>query len=218
MGGMTFHVVAVKAGAKAVLVMKRKGRVSTLSTPFTTWRPFASDTSGEMNARDAAAAVKWVKKKGWKPILSRDPYPFVVRQSKDVHWPKDATLLRKLNGLGRRRKHLVMLVSGYRTDYEQWELRMKFLAGNGNLAARCCMKYWPDVIHSWDNCGKDSQSNHSKEGNGRGAADCGLITAGGYVSLGNVPGIERDMRDLELCLPVRNPYEPWHAQVGPWVG
>lgn len=218
MGGMTFHVVAVKAGAKAVLVMKRKGRVSTLSTPFTTWRPFSSDTSGEMNARDAAAAVKWVKKKGWKPILSRDPYPFVVRQSKDVHWPKDATLLRKLNGLGRRRKHLVMLVSGYRTDYEQWELRMKFLAGNGNLAARCCMKYWPDVIHSWDNCGKDSQSNHSKEGNGRGAADCGLITAGGYMSLGNVPGIERDMRDLELCLPVRNPYEPWHAQVGPWVG
>lgn len=210
---MSFHVVAMRKGNKASLVMVRKGQVTSLGTAFTVWRALAKDPSGLLNAKEAAAAVKWVKKKGWKPRLVRNGLPF-IDPSPGVELPGDRVLLMKLNRVGREMKRLVVVKSGYRSHYQQWELRMKFLRGEGNLAARCCLKY-DQTIHSWQQCGKQSQSNHSLPPKGR-AVDCGLLLGSGYVSIGNVHDARVLMKKNGLCLPV--PGEAWHVQAfGGWA-
>lgn len=208
-----FRVVAVAKNNKARLVMPRKGRVSTRSTPFTVWRSLASDQSGWLDAREAAAAVRWVRGRGWQAKLRRGhgaDYPFVEAMP-GVVLPGDRPLMRKLNRLGRERKRLVLVRSGFRGDFEQWQLRMLDLRGLGNTAARCCVKYW-DQVHSWAECGKQSQSNHSRPPAGT-AADCGLLLKGGYRSIGLCGSkVRRLMARLGLCLPV--PGEAWHCEVG----
>lgn len=209
---MTFRVVAVDSRKKARLVMVRKGQVAKLGTSFTVWEALAADRTGWLNAKQAAQALKWVKAKGWSPYVAKDgEFPFVRKEDNGVTMPGDKHLLRKLNELGRRRKRLVIVVSGYRDDHAQWVLRMRYLRGQGNNAARCCLKYdWEQ--HSWHDCGKQSQSNHSQPPRGH-AVDCGLLLPRGYESIGDCGRkVRRIMRDLGLCLPV--PGEAWHTEVG----
>lgn len=211
---MTFHVVAVKDDGKAYLVMRRRGQAPR-GLGFTVWRAMAApdDRDGGLDARQAAAAVKWAKGKGMKPRLVKHEFPFLVR-SNGVLFPGDRELLTKLNRVGRDMKRLVILFSGYRTNYQQWELRQKYLRGQGNLAARCCLKY-DRTLHSWDQCGKQSQSNHSYPPKGR-AVDCGLVFPSGSVNIGNVDQARKLMKKYGLCLPV--PGEPWHVQTfGGWA-
>ena len=210
---MTFRVVAIKKDNKALLVMRRRGQ-SPRGLQFTVWRAAAmkGGRDGELDARQAAAAVKWVKAKGWRPRLVKNQYPFLSPQN-GVVLPGDTRLLRALNEIGRSMKRLVVCWSGYRNNYQQWELRQKYLRGEGNLAARCCWKY-DRQLHSWEACGKQSQSNHSQPPQGR-AVDCGLLLRGGAVNIGEVGRARRLMRKWGLCLPV--PGEKWHVQTfGGW--
>lgn len=207
---MAFHVVAIKKDSKALLVMRRKGQVSRMHTPFTVWAAAAADASGELDAKQAAAAMKWARRKGWRVRLVKDGFPFIERQKGGVILPGDRDLLVKLNRVGRKMHRLVIVVSGYRTNYQQWQLRQKFLRGQGNLAARCCLKYDREV-HSWGACGKQSQSNHSRPPRGH-AVDCGLGMKSGYVSIGEVKRARKFMHDYGLCLPVGG--EAWHVERG----
>lgn len=132
----TFHVVAVKDDNKAHLVMRRRGQ-SPRGLAFTIWRALTDidDRDGALDARQAAAAVKWVKGKGWKPRLVKHGFPFLMKDE-GVVFPGDRALLVKLNRIGRELKRIVFVKSGYRNHYEQWVLRMRYLRGEGNLAAR----------------------------------------------------------------------------------
>lgn len=211
----TFHVVAVKSDGKALLVMRRRGQ-SPRGLSFTVWQTMASpkERDGDLDARQAAAAVKWVKGKGWKPRLVKHGFPFVMKGDDGVVLPGDKELLAKLNRIGRKLRRLIVVKSGYRNNRQQWELRQLFLKGRGNLAARCCLKYNMEQ-HSWEDCGKQSQSNHSYPPKGR-AVDCGVLMSYGYVSIGNVDKARQLMREAGLCLPVPN--EPWHVQTfGGWA-
>lgn len=212
----TYHVVSIDGDGKARLVMWRRGQ-SPRGLGFTVWKALANPDhrDGKLDARQAAAAVKWVKKKGNHPRLVRHGFPF-LQKDEGVVFPGDRALLVKLNRIGRDLKRIVFIKSGYRNHYQQWVLRMRYLRGEGNLAAPCCLKYGP-VQHSWEACGKQSQSNHSYPPKGR-AVDCGILLGSGYTSIGNVPAARKLMEKYGLCLPVQNPYEPWHVTVGPWVG
>lgn len=210
------RVVAIKKDGKALLVMVRKGQTSSLSTHFTVWKIAAKDKSGVLDTRQTAEAIKWVKKKGWTPRLVRPGnYAFVVR-AEGVTLPGDHELLVKLSQLGREMHRLVYVKSGYRNNREQWELRMKYvryklgLGPYANLAARCCLKY-DMTVHSWDQCGKQSQSNHSRPPRGH-AVDCGLLMSKGYQSIGDVGKARKLMRKFGISLPI--PQEPWHVQTG----
>lgn len=205
----TFRVVGVKKDGKAYLVMLRKGQLSRMFSVFTVWRALAQDESGELTARQAAAAVKWVKKKGWRARLVRNPYPFIVKAD-GVTLPGDKALLRKLNRVGREMKRLVLVKSGYRDNYQQWQCYMTYCDG-GNLAARCCRNFGDKVKHSWAQCGKRSESNHSQPPKGH-AVDCGLVMSWGYTSIGNVDNARRLLRRFGACLPVGG--EPWHVEIG----
>ncbi len=213
---MGTRVVAIKKDGKALLVMVRKGQTNKLATAFTVWRIAAGDKSGKLNARQAIEAVKWVKKKGWTPRLVRRGNWCFIARAEGVTLPGDHELLSKLNHVGHKMKRIVYVKSGYRNHREQWELRMKYVRfklGMGpyaNLAARCCLKY-DMTVHSWDQCGKQSQSNHSRPPKGH-AVDCGLLMATGYMSIGHVNRARKLMRKFGLCLPV--PGEAWHVQKG----
>lgn len=207
----TFHVVAVKDDNKAHLVMRRRGQ-SPRGLAFTIWRALTDidDRDGALDARQAAAAVKWVKGKGWRPRLVRNKYPFIMK-AEGVVLPGDDALLTKLNRIGRELRRLVVVRSGYRNNYEQWVLRMRYLRGEGNLAARCCRSFGERVQHSWAACGKASESNHSYPPKGR-AVDCGILLGSGYTSIGNVPAARKLMAKYGLCLPVGG--EAWHVEIG----
>lgn len=150
-------------------------------------------------ARRLARRVRVIDKKGW---------PFLELAS-GARWPTNQRLLRALNDTGRKRRRLIRIISGLRTPHEAWVLRMRFLAGRGNLAARCCSKY--SGTHSWDACGKDPWSNHA-DGN---AADCGTVTGltGRYTSLADDRKARRLFQTAGGCFPVTNPWEPWHAEM-----
>lgn len=124
-------------------------------------------------------------------------------------WPTgDAghLLLTKLSHVARDIKHPIRIISGKRRAYDQWALYMKYLRGQGNLAAPCCWKHYQ---HSWASCGKACASMHCQSK----AVDCGVIDRNGnYASIGYSSRARSSMRDHGLCLPV--PGEQWHVQVG----
>ena len=114
----TFHVVAMREDSVASLVMWRRGQAPR-GLGFTIWRALAKDQSGALDARQAAAAVKWVKGKGWKPRLVKHGFPFLMKDE-GVVFPGDRALLVKLNRIGRELKRIVFIKSGYRNHYQQW--------------------------------------------------------------------------------------------------
>lgn len=154
--------------------------------------------------READLAVEWGKKKGLAVWVDSGKYPFVVC---DVAPPGDA-VMRRLNKVGKRLGRYVKIISGDRTPYQAWVLRMRYLNGTGNLAALCCGN---GGRHSWAACGKSPRSNHARGA----AADCGIVHSGrgvGYTSIGLWPNARTAMRAEGLCLPVGG--EAWHAEVG----
>lgn len=173
----------------------------------------ATNVPGLYTEEEAAKAMVWGKKHGLAMYSTTSKYPFVVLDT-DTEWgsPK---LSAKLNELGRRRMRYMWVGEYDRTARRQWELRMAFLSGNGNLAARCCSKYTGK--HKWRNCGKDSWSNHA-DGN---AADTSYLHSGRggpYTNVGNDHRCRAIMHDIGLCLPVGPPVspqsEPWHVEIG----
>lgn len=174
---------------------------------FTRRRP--RDGAGiNMSQGEAADCVKWGAKRGLVVFATKSPYPFLVLDT-DTAWG-NPNLSEKLNELGRKQMRYVWVGEFKRTAYQQWVFRMAYLKGYGNLAARCCSKY--SGIHSWENCGRDSWSNHAP-GN---AADSSILhcgRGGSFTNLGDWGhGIRDNMRALDTCLPV--PRETWHAERG----
>ncbi len=124
--------------------------------------------------------------------------------------PPGADLMRRLRQVAAFIHLTIKIISGDRTPYQAWVLRMRYLNGTGNLAALCC---WQRGRHSWSSCGKSPRSNHAR---GK-AADCGVILRGRYVSIGKYGPARSAMRKFGLCLPVGNG-EIWHTEVGSrWV-
>lgn len=132
-----------------------------------------------MTAGEVERAKKWAKRRRVRSLRVLEPGEWAFLSKADTAWPTQRRLLVKLNKVGRRTHRRVHIISGLRTPREAWVLRMRYLNGHGNLAARCCLTY--SGVHTWAACGKQPQSNHA---DGR-AADVGVITrSGGYLSLG----------------------------------
>jgi len=100
----------------------------------------------------------------------------------------------------------IRVISGDRTAYQAWILRMRYLNGTGNLAARCCSQYGK---HSWNACGKRPTSNHAR---GK-AVDCGVIINGKYVSFMLAPGTHAAAKHARLKAPM---WPPWGRRIEPW--
>ena len=122
--------------------------------------------------------------------------------------PAGAELMRRA-GVASELMGLPLLVkSGDRDPHEAWVLRMRYLNGTGNLAARCC---WQSGRHSWSACGKQPTSLHSQ---GR-AIDCGFVKDGRYDSFMNWPGALSVATRAGIKAPMWPPWgssriEPWH--------
>lgn len=171
-------------------------------------KPLAGNVPGLFSAAEAKQAVAWGKRKGLAMYVTTSKFPFIVLD-KDTYWgnPK---LAGRLDRLGELRERYVWVGEFKRTAHRQWQLRMLYLSGEGNNAARCCSKYDLEP-HTWKQCGKDSWSNHA-DGN---AADASILHSGRggpYTNLGNDQKSRAIMHRLDLCLPV--PDEPWHAERG----
>lgn len=141
-------------------------------------------------------------------FATKSPYPFVVLDD-DTAWGKPR-LARAINELGFRRGRYIRAGEFKRTSHRQWVLRMAYLRGQGNLAARCCSRYIDQ--HPWSKCGKDSMSNHA-DGN---AADISVLHSGrhgAYTPVGEDKQCREIMRRLGMCLPVGQG-ETWHAEFG----
>ncbi len=151
--------------------------------------------------------TKWAKKHKWKVEFTRATNPFLVYDN-DTSRVKFG-LEQRLNKVAKDIKRKLFIGEGTRTNHQQWVFRMSYLRGQGNLAARCCLKYCPDVIHSWANCGKNSQSNHSSGD----AAD--MMVLPGYQNIGVYPGAVKAMKEHGLGLPVGggSQNENWHVEI-----
>ena len=171
-----------------------------------------------MTAQEAEAAVKWTKIRLAKDakIYAKSGYPFLILAD-GAEWPTNKDLLRRLNVVGKRIARPIKIISGFRSPYEAWFLRQKMFNG-GNAAAKCCLAY--EGRHTWEQCGKQPQSNHA-DGN---AVDCGVINnKGTYISIGNYRRAVKYMKELGLGLPVGPPgtwqKEPWHVEISEsWAG
>lgn len=164
-----------------------------------------------MTPAEVQQAKKWANRRNAKAVRVAGPKHRWLFLDLSAHaaWPTNKRLLRALNATGRKRRRVVRIISGLRTPYEAWVLRMKYLRGQGNLAARCCSKYAGQ--HSWPACGKDPWSNHA-DGN---AADCGTINGvtGAYTSLADDRRARKIFERLGGHFPVVDPWEPWHAEM-----
>ena len=191
-------VVARLGGARLVYV-SRDGRYS-----------YKRGKTGraKMTARQIQLGKQWAKRRAARQVRVVGPnqWPFLVVS--DTQWPTNKRLLRALNATGQGRRRVIKIISGLRTPHEAWVLRMAYLAGRGNLAARCCTRY--SGRHTWEQCGKDPWSNHA-DGN---AADCGTVTAKGkYRSLADDAKARQIFIKHGGCFPVVDPWEPWHAEM-----
>lgn len=167
----------------------------------------------KMTPTEVEGGKKWANRRGARSVRAIGPnqWPFLQLAS-GAAWPTNKTLLRALNATGKGRRRIIRIVSGLRTPHEAWVLRMRYLNGTGNTAARCCSKY--SGTHSWEACGKDPWSNHA-DGN---AADCGTLTGitGTYTSLGMDKKAKRIALRLGIYFPVMSPQQEWwHAEMRP---
>lgn len=166
-------------------------------------------THALMTAPQVEAAKKWAKKRLARSVRVVGPrQSLFLLYGEGVRAPTNRRLVAALNETARKRRRFIRVISGLRTPHEAWVLRMKYLSGTGNLAARCCSKY-DRQKHSWADCGKNPWSNHA-DGN---AADCGTVSASGrYRSLASDRKAKRIALKLGIVFPVTDPWEPWHAE------
>jgi hypothetical protein len=198
---------------------KRQSRVVVV-TPFGGWRQLYRTPAGgytvkrkgnraRLTVQEVEWAKKWVSKRPHYKIarvVGPKQYPFITLSDGET-WPTNQKLLRKLNRVGKKRRRELRCVSGGRDAFTAWQLRMKYLRGQGNTAAPCCAY---TGIHTWKACGKSPRSNHAS-GN---AADMNVVKRGRLVSIGLDKRCKKLLYKFGLCLPVRIPqYEPWHVEV-----
>ena len=159
--------------------------------------------SGRFRGIRKLSIRNWAKRNGWKVEFTRKSNPFLVYDTDTK--PVKAALAKGLNAVGEDIGRKLFVGEGRRTNYQQWVFRMAYLTGKGNLAARCCLKYWPDRWHSWADCGKQSQSNHATGD----AADTMILP--GYVNIGSWHSAVDSMKRHGLGLPVGG--EAWHVEL-----
>lgn len=170
-----------------------------------------SGVRARMTAAQVEQAKRWAKRRLARrvKVVEGSGWLFLDLAS-GARWPTNRRLLKALNGTGRERGRVIRIISGLRTAHEAWVLRMRYLAGRGNLAARCCSTY-DRTPHSWAQCGKDPWSNHA-DGN---AADCGTVhgITGAYRSLADDRRARRAFTKRGGHFPVTSPWEPWHGEM-----
>jgi len=160
-------------------------------------------TRGLRMSRDEAdGGRRWAEAHRASDVrVTRSRFP-LLRLADGARWPSDDDLLRRLHEAARRRGRVVEIRSGQRTVEEQrvlWEAWVAFRDHGGPPANRAAPP--------------DADAPHVRGV----AADCGVILTSGYRSVGDDPGMRRELRASGLCLPVGG--EPWHVQVGSeWEG
>lgn len=171
----------------------------------------ATTKPGMFDKAEAEAAEKWGNKQDPKLacFVTKQKWPFLVLDT-DTKWGSDA-LGDKLNELGKKRERYLWCGEFLRSKHRQWELRMAYLNGHGNLAARCDTTY--SGKHSWEECktAGPSQSNHASGD----ACDTSYLhsgRSGSYTNVGNDQECRKIMHNINLCLPVGG--EPWHVERG----
>jgi len=137
--------------------------------------------SGQMTGPEARRVKKWARRRGYRFRGVRiNPYPHLYG---DVD--ANASLLRKLERVGKRLEVSIRIRSGRRTIAEQAVLYELYKKGKGPLAAK-----------------PNSNAPHTKGE----AADCGILGQ----NIGNYPGAREAMKAEGLCLPVKG--ESWHVE------
>ena len=162
----------------------------------------------------AQEAFDWAEGEGyaaWGP--TKDKWPFLVLNTGSGYdWGKKDSYNKKLNNIAQRCQRY-MKVSITRTKKEAYNLRMAYLNGTGNLAAKCC---YIDGKHSWEQCQKSYSSCFSNHCSGK-ASDSSIYSQGRSGTITSVGswgnGKGRDAIKKEgCCLPVNG--EPWHVEEG----
>lgn len=154
--------------------------------------------------------TKWAKKRGYKSVeFTTRENPFVVYDTVTSDGDEATGRVRpnleqRLNEVGRDIKRKLFVGEGKRSAHAQWKFYMAYLNGHGNLAARCCTKFYR-TRHSWDACGKNSQSNHFTGD----AADTVIMPT--WNNIGTSNDAVKAMRRHGLGLPVGG--ENWHVEI-----
>lgn len=152
----------------------------------------------------------WASKNKYKIEFTRRANPFVVYDTVTSDGDEKTGRVKKnledkLNNTGKKLKRKLFVGEGRRSAYQQWKFYMAYIAGHGNLAARCCTRYAPKTPHSWANCGKNSQSNHFTGD----AADTMVMPS--WTNIGQFSGGPSALKANGLGLPV--PGEAWHVEI-----
>lgn len=166
------------------------------------------------NKQAALDAQTWSERKGDESCyVSKDAWPFLVLNTgSGYEWGAKDSYNKKLNNIAKRCKRYAK-VSITRTKKEAYNLRMAYLNGTGNLAAKCC---YYDGKHSWEQCQKSYSSCFSNHCSGK-ASDTSIYSQGrsGNItsvgSWGNGTG-RNAIKAEKCCLPVGG--EPWHVEEG----
>lgn len=196
----------------AVLVTKKNGdvvqvyrsKLGTLTTDRKKAKKFRFDASQK------PAIKKWAARHKFKSVeFTTKENPFVVYDTVSSDGDEKTgrvrpSLEKKLNEVGRDIKRKLFVGEGKRSAHAQWVFYMAYLNGHGNLAARCCTKYYR-TQHSWANCGKNSQSNHYTGD----AADTVIMPS--WNNIGTSSTAVASMRRHGLGLPVGG--ENWHVEI-----
>lgn len=196
----------------AVLVTKKNGDVHqvyrTKKNGFTLNRKDANGFRFDKSRKKEI--TKWAKKRGYKSVeFTIKENPFVVYDTTTSDGDEKTgrvkpVLEHKLNEVGRAIKRKLFVGEGKRSAHAQWKFYMAYLNGHGNLAARCCTKYYR-TKHSWESCGKNSQSNHFTGD----AADTVIMPT--WNNIGTSNDAVKAMRKVGLGLPVGG--ENWHVEI-----
>lgn len=196
----------------AVLVTKKNGDVHqvyrTKMGTFTLDRKKAKGFRFDPSKKPSIK--KWANRNKFKSVeFTTKENPFVVYDTvtsdgDEATGRVRASLENKLNEVGRDIKRKLFVGEGKRSAHAQWKFYMAYLAGHGNLAARCCTKYYR-TPHSWANCGKNSQSNHFTGD----AADTVIMPS--WNNIGTSDAAVKALRRHGLGLPVGG--ENWHVEI-----
>ncbi len=200
-------------------VWRKKLDDGTVKYEWSYSNPNPDSKNGKWKARfgkkaTALEVVEWVERKGkFAAYMSKDQWPFLVLNTGSGYdWGAKDSYNQKLNNIAKRCKRY-MKVSITRTKEEAYNLRMSYLNGTGNLAAKCC---YIDGKHSWDACLKSYSSCFSNHCSGK-ASDTSIFSQGrsGTItsvgSWGNGKG-RNAIKAEKCCLPVGG--EPWHVEEG----